>query len=188
MKKVISAILAFVFVISVVPSAFATEQSQEAISYYICYSETGEILSYNMPYDIFGVSRAEDHTYLKTTVLGRGSVQNEDLGYHPATNIWRKVSSYSFSNSETTNVSFTLAWGGKNLNASIGISASSSTSFSYTITADQSRYSKIHVYCDYDYVVNQGEVRDQMTEEVYRTFTYTTITKTAEDFRVEYRQ
>ena len=186
MKRFVSVFLAVVLLLNVPITTFATEtESASGENYYICYSKDGQILSYNMPVTITNTARAEDGTYLKSTQIGTGSVSMVDLGYHPSTTIWRYVASYSFSYSTTVGVSVSLTWGGETFNGTIGISASSS-SFGYTINADRSRPSKIRVYCGYDYVIYQGEVRSSTTDELLYTFNYATFTKTTEEFRVVY--
>ncbi len=52
--------------------------------------------------------------------------------------------------------------------------------------ADNTRLSKVRVYAYFDYVLYRGEVRDIYTDELYYTFTYTTLTKTGEFFEVEF--
>lgn len=187
MKKIFAFVMAIIMSISASPLAYANDYDNNEVSYFICYSETGEILYYNMPYDILNKARAEDGTYLKSTLLTSGTATCVDMGYHPSTDIWRKVSSYTFSESSTVNMTATVNWNTRIFTGTIGVSAAVSTGFSFTINADQTRYSKIHVYCDFDYKLYRGEVRDIYTDEVYHTFEYSTFTKTAEDFRVEYR-
>lgn len=119
------------------------------------------------------------------------SRQNVYIGIHPATQVWRKVSSYTFSSSVTvgmsTSVSLTAPTGGiVTASGSIGVSASVTHGFSFTKTADESRFSKIAVYCSYDYIAYRGEVRDIYTDEVLHTFYYAIYVKTHEEFKVIY--
>ena len=187
-EKLLAILLVIVMFLNTSPYVFAGEVSEDEVQYFICYSETGEILFYNMPIDFVGKTRAEDHTYLKSTVLGTGHATNVDMGYHPSTNICRNVSSYTFSESFSVSMTASINWKTQKFSGAVGVSAAASWGFSFTITADQSRASKIHVYCDFDFKICEGEVRDMNTEELYYTFDYAEFTKTAEEFRVEYRE
>ena len=186
MKRVFAFVLAMVMIVTASPLVFASDYGNDEEYYFICYSETGEILYYNMPYDILDKTRAEDGTYLKSTFLHSGHATDVDMGYHPATNIWRNVASYTFSESFTVSMSATVNWNEISYSGSLGVSAGTSWGFSFTINADQTRESKIRVYCDFDYEIYHGEVRDIYTDELYNSFEYATFTKTAEEFRVVY--
>lgn len=190
MRKFMSVCLALVILLSSMPTSVHASENDIATKhkqYCICYSEDGKILFNNLPVSISGNARAEDGTYLKTTTLGQGSEHSVYLGYHPSTNIWRSVSSYTFSESVTVGMSVTVSGTGFSIPGTIGISASVSSDFSFTITVDQSRQSKIRVYCDYDYIAYHGEVRDIYTDELLDEFDYVVLTKTSEDFRPVYK-
>lgn len=165
---------------------FEGASSDEAEFYFISYDEDGKITGYNMPIPL-AETRTAENTYLKSTRIDDGSKSNVYCGIHPDTDVWRRVSSYSFTRSRTVDVSVSVSYNGKSFGGSIGVSASTSTSFSFSITVDQNRDSKLQVYCDYDYVIYKGEIRDSYTNELYQTFQYAEFTKTAERFVPYYR-
>lgn len=47
-----------------------------------------------VPSEVYGMQRAGAHTVL--TKISSGTKYNVDSGYHPQTNIWKKVSAYNF--------------------------------------------------------------------------------------------
>lgn len=192
-KRLISALLAVVMCLSLSTPAFAAEESTtsqdillEECEYYISYDKSGNIVDYNMPCSLLA-PQAEDHTYLSSTWLSSGMETDVNLGDHPHTQIWRKVSSYTFSTSNTVSVSVGITYKGRVLDGTIGISGSVSSGFSFTKDADPNRFSKIQVICDYSYNVYRGDVCDEFTHEVLYSFEYATFTKEAEDFHVIYR-
>lgn len=154
--------------------------------YYVMYNESGEITGYNMPKELNTV-RAEDGTYLKTTRVSSGSRSNVYCGIHPDTPMWRRVATYYFTTSRTVSMSISMSYGGESFGGSIGVSAETSQGFGFTINVDQNRDSKLKVYCDYDYVLYRGEIRDIYTDQLYQTFQYGEFTKTAERFIPYYR-
>lgn len=157
-------------------------------SYYILYSEDGEILAYNMPTDL-NQTRAEDGTYLKRTVIGTGQKFHIDCGYHPQTGIWRNAERYYFTSSKTVSVGVSFAVGSKRFNTTLEISANVASNVTATMSykADQNRQSKIRVYSDFDYTVYRGEIRDIYTNQIYQTFEYVDLVKTGEFFKVKYK-
>ena len=154
--------------------------------YYIAYDENGVMTGCNMP-EALTELRSADGTYLKSTKVGSGSRSNVYCGIHPDTDMWRRVSSYSFTTSRTVSMSISMTYGGETFGGSIGVSAETSQGFGFTINVDQSRDSKLKVYCDYDYVLYRGEIRDIYTDQLYQTFQYGEFTKTAERFIPYYR-
>ncbi len=193
MKKLMSVLLAVAMCLSLAVPAFAAEEgvtsqniSLEECKYYISYDKNGKIVDCNMPRSLLS-PQAEDHTYLSSTWLSSGIETDVNLGEHPHTQIWRKVSSYAFSESNTVSISLEITYKGRRLEGTLGISGSASSSFSFTRDADPNRYSKIQVICDYSYNVYRGDVCDEYTHEVLYSFEYVTFEKIAEDPMVIYR-
>lgn len=189
-KKLASVMLVLAMVLGMSGTAWAAEEEKqesgpEEAVYYICYDENGNMIGYNMPFSLES-PQAEDHTYLKTTLLQDGHISEECLGYHPNTSIWRKVSSYGFSSTDTVAMSIGVSFQGNTVSGTIGISKTTSSGFSYTISVDQSRYSKLEVYCSYDYSIYRGDICDEFTNEVISSFTYVVTNKTAERFEPVY--
>lgn len=152
-------------------------------NYYVLYDESGSIVKKNMP-NYSNIQRTGNHTQI--SVSSSGSKRNYDSGYHPETQVWRKVSAYNFTTGSSVSITLSFQAGGKTISGSIGVSATASQSFGYTITADQTRYSKIRVYTGFDYVHYRADVIDNTSGNIVYTYYYTTISKTHEEFRVVY--
>ncbi|SBW01204.1 exported hypothetical protein [uncultured Eubacteriales bacterium] len=192
MKKLVRSLTTMLLICALTFSSFAMaadgrDSTASDTDYYISYDEYGNLTGYNMPVPLASTRRAEDGTYLKVIFIKNGSASNSDCGFHPDTDVWRRVSSYTFSKTTTTNMTISIGHSGKLFNGSIGVSAGTSTGFGFTVTADQTKDSKIRVNCDYDYTLNRGEVRNIYTDELIYSFDYSVITKTAERFVPYYR-
>ena len=160
-------------------------------SYYILRDKTGEIIDYNLPVPLESIEpRAEDGTYLKKTLLGSGSKTHFDCGYHPQTSIWSNPAWYHFTETKTVSIDFVFSVSsGTQVSTELTISATASSSSSATRSyqADQTRQSKIRVYCDFDYTAYSAEVRSIYTDELLYSFTYSENVKTGEFYEVVYK-
>lgn len=186
-RKMCSLLFAIMMLLSSTCFASASEERVDTETpYFILYSEDGEILEYNMPVSL-GNARAEDGTYLKKIYVTSGYETKKDCGYHPSTSIWRNTAAYYLSESNTVTVGVNFSASGVSYSISLGVSATSSTVTTIVIPADVSRQSKLRVYCDFDYDLYIGEVRDINTDELYYTFQFAEATKTGEFFNPEYK-
>lgn len=80
-----------------------------------------------------------------------------------------------------------MSYGGESFGGSIGVSAETSQGFGFAINVDQSRDSKLKAYCDYNYMLYRDGIRDIYTDQLYQTFQYGELAKTAERFIPYYR-
>lgn len=174
LKKAMAILISVSIVFGSTQLVMAANTKEE---YYICYNEDGTEIARNMPKE----TRAGTHSVSK--VIKSGKVSNENRGYHPDTNVWRKVSRYSFTTSKTHNIS--VAAGG--YGGTIGISKSTSTGFSYTIEVKQSKYSKLRVYVSYTWKRYQTNIYDNYTGRLLGTYYPVTTQKTHEQFKPVYQ-
>lgn len=190
MKRVFTIFVAMcILLTSVIPASAECNEELTNIdsgAYYISYDKEGNVLSYNMPISLES-PQAEDHTYLSSTLVDQGYVKYQGIGYHPNTSVWRRVASYSFSDSKTVDMSISMSIGGKTYGGVIGVSASETTSFGYSIDVDQNRDSKLYVYVDYYWKVYRGDVCDEFTHEVLYSFNYLSTVRDGEKFIPVYR-
>ena len=192
MRKFISVLLSIILVLNSFSFVAATENTipiDNQSNYYILYSSDGEILSYNMP-SSYNITRAEDGTYLKSIPLRSGSKNRVDCGYHPDTQTYWNPACYYFTKSRSVSVGFTFSIGSEKYGASLEFSAmgNETNATAGSFPADSTRLSKVRIYAYFDYVLYRGEVRDMRTDELYSTFTYTTLTKTGEFFEVVFKE
>ena len=156
-------------------------------NYYITYGIDGSLIDMNMPKD--NLIQTDTHTVY--TVVAEGNKYNYYHGIHPSTSIWRKVSSYGFSTSNTTSVgfSFTASIGGQNksVSGSVSVANTVSSGFSFTINVDQTRYSKLAVYTDFHWKYIRADVIDNTSGNIVNTYYYTTAYTTAQEFRPIYK-
>lgn len=76
---------------------------------------------------------------------------------------------------------------GKTLSGSIGISRTTAQSFGYTISADQSRFSRIRVYTSFNWTYYRADVIDNTSGATVNTYYFTSLQKTHEEFRPVYQ-
>lgn len=76
---------------------------------------------------------------------------------------------------------------GKTLSGSIGISRTTAQSFEYTISADQSRFSRIRVYTSFNWTYYRADVIDNTSGSTVNTYYFTSLQKTHEEFRPVYQ-
>lgn len=152
-------------------------------------NETDKTVIYDtnipVPSEIYGMQRVGAHTVL--TKISSGTKYNVDSGYHPQTNVWRKVSAYNFNTSYTTDITVSFTGGERTLNGTIGISQTTAQSFGYTVSADQSRFSKIRVYTSFEWTYYKAELIDDATGNLLNTYYFTSLNKTHEEFRPVYQ-
>lgn len=188
-RKVISLVLCLALFFSMALCASASDINTSSGSpYYILYSENGEILDYNMPIPLESAVSG-DGTYLKRTVIGSGSKNHVDCGYHPDTTSWWNPDYYYFTSSRSVTVGFSFTVNSARYNASLQVYAESSKTDSSggSFKADQNRLSKVRVYGYFDYTLYRGEVRDIYTDALYQTFEYAEVVKTGDYFQVVYK-
>ncbi len=156
---------------------------EKVTGYYMSYDENGNLVSQNIP-DFSGM-RSDNHT--EVTLVKSGHDSSRDCGYHPDTNVWRKVNQYHFNTSNTVNITLQFTIGGRKTNGTIGISRTTSQTFGYTINADVTRFSKIKVYASYDWKYYKASVIDNISGDVVYTYYYISLYKTHEEFRPVYQ-
>lgn len=129
-----------------------------------------------------GGSEAAGFTYLKKTPIYYGTESNVYCGLHPDADYGQQVPSYSFTMGQTVDMDVAVTYNGKSLGGQIAVSAGSPYGGGFQVDVDQTRDSKLEVFCDYDYIVYRAEIRDCHTDELYQTFQYADFFLTAERF------
>ena len=159
--------------------------------YYVAYDTDGNITDYNMPIPQEEYIAKMNQRYSSVVELDHGTRIWYDHGYHPFTDIWRRVSSYNFSKTETVNVSLSISflYAGSYVtgNGTLAVSQGVSYASGYTIDVDQSRDSKLRVITDFDWTYYKGIEYDNYTGNYLYEYNFTTFVKTAERFIPEYR-